>query len=274
VLQLGDDLGFRKRYDAPERPWTEEYLAAHTEFLEDMLDSPEIGARFAASRRLPRDYGVGLDERVVEYPWLFSREPKGRVLDAGSTLNHAHILDRVLDQLDALHVVTLAPEERAFVDRGVSYLFADLRELPIREGYYDTVVSLSTLEHVGMDNSQYGGPATRADDPRSETMAAVRELRRVLRPGGRLLASVPYGQGRDHRSFRQFDCEEVRLLFDALEDPDPEITVYAYSQHGWELSDLASKAEYRDYRADPRPVEDKAAAARAVACIAATPAQR
>jgi hypothetical protein len=66
------------------------------------------------------------------------------------------------------------------------------------------------------------------------------------------------------------------LLLDALGDPDPEITVYAYSQHGWQLSDLASteKAEYRDYQADPRPVDDQAAAARAVACIAAIPAQR
>lgn len=236
-----------------------------------MLDDPAIVSRFASAARLPRDYGIGLDERVVEYPWLLSRGVGGRVLDAGSTLNHAHILDRVLPHVDALHIVTLAPEPTAFVDRGVSYLFADLRELPLRDAQYDVVISLSTLEHVGMDNTQYGGPAARAADPAGEVALACRELLRVARPGARLLVTVPYGRREDHRWFRQFDADDVERFARSLGASRVETVVYAYTARGWQVSDLraARDASYRDYLADPRPVGDRAAAARAVACLEA-----
>jgi SAM-dependent methyltransferase len=258
-----DDLGFRSRYVPPVRVGKKGYLAAQATFVADMLDRPDIVARFRSCQRLPRDYGIGLDERVVEYPWLVSQGLKGRVLDAGSILNHEHILERVLEQLDALHVVTLAPERRAFVKRGISYLFADLRDLPIRDDYYDVVASLSTLEHVGMDNSHYGDATARAADPRAAVSAAVHELRRVLRPGGRLLITVPYGRSEDHGWFRQFDRDDVRLLLDAIDAKNPVVTVYAYSPSGWQLSGLRSAARLA--------YADRAPAARSVVCIAAAP---
>jgi len=45
--------------------------------------------------------------------------------------------------------------------------------------------------------------------------------------------------------------------------------IYRYGVRGWQLSDLdeAADATYRDFTADQRPVDDAAAAARAVACI-------
>ena len=37
-------------------------------------------------RRLPAGFGIGVDERIVEYPWIVSRLEPGstRLLDAGS----------------------------------------------------------------------------------------------------------------------------------------------------------------------------------------------
>lgn len=237
-----------------------------------MLDDAGVGESFARARRLPRGYGVGLDERAVEYPWLQAKLARaGRVLDAGSTLNHAHILDRFLPGLDALHVVTLVPEPIAFPERGVSYVYADLRDLPFRDGWYDTVVSISTLEHVGMDNSMYGAGAERAADPDVELGRAVDELRRVLRPGGRLLVSVPYGRREDHGWFRQFGREDIGVLLDALRVREGDAIVYRYDRRGWQRSSLrdAADAAYRDYTADQTPVSDLAAAARAVVCVVA-----
>jgi SAM-dependent methyltransferase len=223
------------------------------------------------SRKLPRHYGVGLDERVVEYPWLWAQKPRGRVLDAGSTLNHAHILDRFLSSVESLDIVTLVPEEVSFPERGVSYVYADLRDLPFRDDYYDTIVSISTLEHVGMDNAQYGGAAPHDDDPQSALLAGVSELRRVLTPGGSLLITVPYGAQENHGWFRQFDRAAIEELIDAIAPREVELTVFAYSSHGWRRSTLeaAADARYHDSAINKHRAPDLAAAARAVACARA-----
>ena len=264
-LARGPDLA--EQFPPPEQPWTKEYAAAHLAFVEHVLSDEDL-VRAVERGRLPRGFGVGLDERVVEYPWLLAQALRGRVLDAGSTLNHAHILDRVLPVVDELHVVTLAPEAQAFPERGVSYLYGDLRRLPYRDAYFDTVVSLSTLEHVGKDNSRYGGPEGQADAD-AELGHALDELRRVLAPGGTMLVSVPYGRREDHGWFRQLDRADVERLVALARPRRHELTVFAYDESGWRKSSptRAADARYRDFTADPRPVPDLAAAARAVACL-------
>jgi Methyltransferase domain len=156
---------FRDRFPPPERPWTHEYVDVHRRLVSEVLDDPALVKAFGAGGPLPSGYGVGIDERVVEFPWLFAQHLRGRTLDAGSALNHAHILDRVLPRIDELHVVTLEPEDLAFTERRVSYVYADLRDLPYKDGYFDSVVCLSTLEHVGMENTRYGVAAPRSNDP-------------------------------------------------------------------------------------------------------------
>lgn len=230
------------------------------------LNDPGLLDAFANGVRLPPGFGVGLDERVVEFPWLFAQGLRGRTLDAGSALNHEHIVDRALQEVDQLHIVTLEPEEFAFTARRVSYVYADLRDLPYRDGCFDTVVCLSTLEHVGMENERYGVQEAPAADPGREMLRAVAELRRV--GAGQLLVSVPYGRREDHGWFRQFDHADVDALQDAAGGRSS-VSVFEYSFDGWQVSDLesAAQATYRDYTADPTPVDDLAAAARAVACL-------
>jgi 2-polyprenyl-3-methyl-5-hydroxy-6-metoxy-1,4-benzoquinol methylase len=261
-----DTNGNAVRYSPPEQPWTEEYVAEHRRFVGEVLDDSALVERFARNEALPLGYGVGLDERVVEFPWLFSQGLRGRLLDGGSALNHEHILDRILPLVDSLHVLTLEPEELAFPERRVSYVYADLRDLPYKDGAFETVVSLSTLEHVGMDNKAYGVNAPRADDPVRELGRAVSELTRVA--ADRLLVTVPYGRREDHGWLRQFDREDVESLVE-LAGGRATTSVFRYTAAGWEQSDLeeASEMTYRDFTADPSPVDDLAAAARAVACI-------
>ena len=252
-----------------EVPWTHEYVAAHRSFVAYALDDAIVMNLFARGRRLPEDFGVGLDERVVEYPWLFAQRLGGDALDAGSVLNHAHILERVEPMVARLTVATLVSEEPALPLDAVTFQDADLRALPFQDASFDTVVCLSTLEHVGMDNAVYGSDAPRTQDPSREALRAAAELRRVLRPGGRLLVSVPYGAGEDLGWVRTLEREELEALAAALSPGEVSVVVYRYGVRGWQLSDLdeAAGATYRDFTADQRPVQDAAAAARAVACI-------
>lgn len=249
-------------------PLTQEYVDAHTALIDELIDDPSALRLFGDGRVLANAVGPGMDERVVEYPWLFSREPRGRTLDAGSVCNHAHILDRLQPRIEALTIATLKPEQASFPERGIGYVYCDLRQLPFRDAWFDTVISLSTLEHVGMQNEVYGDKTPRADDPDVELQFAAAELRRVLRPGGAILLSVPYGRREDHGWFRQLDRTDIEALISAFHPTECDLTVFAYTSDGWRAADLqsASSASYSDALVRGTPASDGAPAARAVVC--------
>jgi SAM-dependent methyltransferase len=270
-----------RRHPAPATTFVEPYGSVHRALVAELLDDPAVLRGFAGGARFPVDLGPGFDERVVEYPWLLSRKPAGRVLDAGSVLNHAHILDRVLPRVAQLTITTLVPEPQSFPERGVDYVYADLRELPFADAAFDTVVCLSTLEHVGMDNEVYGAAEPRSENPEVEVARAAAELRRVTRPGGRVLLSVPFGRAEDHGWFRQLDAAGLDELLEAFGASSRDIAIYAYRSGGWRRADaaLAADARYRTRNWAANPAEDaaapdRAAAARAVACVALTLPER
>jgi glycosyltransferase involved in cell wall biosynthesis/SAM-dependent methyltransferase len=253
----------------PGEPWDEEYTEQHRVFVARALDDPILIGMFRNGEALPPGFGTGFDERVIEYPWLASKQLGGKVLDAGSVLNHTHVLTRLRPRMDDLHIVTLAPEENSYPQLHVSYLFADLRDLPIADESYDRVVSVSTLEHVGMDTDYYGTPGGVADDPQAELLAAVVELRRVLKPGGDLYVTVPVGEPDRFAWVRALSPAEIDEIVDRFEPAEVSIDFFRHSPDGWQVSDRESVAgaRYRDHFSSGPVGEDRAVAARAVACL-------
>lgn len=259
-------------------PGSTAYGYSKRRFLLTALSDQGLLARFRNGLALPDGYGVGLDERCVEYPWLVGRLDVGslRLLDAGSTLNYDYLLDHPRISDKAIHIVTLAPEKECYWRRGISYVFADFRDLPLRDGYYDAISCISTLEHVGADNSGYGGTNERQA---GAFVSALSELRRVLRPGGRFYLTVPFGRYEHFGWFQQFDRRLLTLAEESF-GPVAEFreTFFRYSPTGWRVStddECADSVFVQSVGRDPaglvewpRPVEpDHAAAARAVACV-------
>jgi glycosyltransferase involved in cell wall biosynthesis/SAM-dependent methyltransferase len=268
ALELRDEpLADVDGYDG--EPWTEDYNAAHRGYVARELDDAELLARFRDGAELPDDLGHGLDERVVEFPWLAAQRLSGRVLDAGSTLNHRHVLERLRPRADELHIATLAPEERSFPQLGISYLFADLRELPLADDTYDRVLSLSTLEHVGTDTSYYGGDTEVADEPQRELLAAVAELRRVLKPGGDLYITVPTGRGERFKWVRSLTPEQIDEIVEAFAPAASSVDWFRYAGGAWRRTDRdgVADARYRDHFTSDGVGEDGVVAAEAVACL-------
>jgi glycosyltransferase involved in cell wall biosynthesis/SAM-dependent methyltransferase len=251
-------------------PWTHAYVERHREFVTRELADPMLVNLVRSGEPLPDGFGVGFDERVVEFPWIASRRLAGRVLDAGSSLNHRHVLLALRPRMDELHVVTLAPEEESFPEFGVSYVYADLRDLPFKDGTYDHIVSISTLDHVGMDNDRFGAEVEAAEDPQSQAVRAMVELQRVLRPGGDLYLTVPVGQGERFDWVRTFTLDELDELVEHFAPSRFTATYFRHAgRNGWRRAgrEEVRSAMYRDHLSSGPVGTDRVVAAEAVACL-------
>lgn len=251
--------------------WTTGYTEFKHRAIRDALADTVLLRQFAEHGPLPDRYAVGLDERLVECPWVFAqlRGCGPRLLDAGSALNHPEMLDHPALADRTVTACTLAPEAQ----RGrphVSYVYADLRDVPFRDGWFDVVVCLSTLEHIGLDNTrQYTADRRFAENDRDGWRPAVREMRRVLRPGGVLLLTVPFGRPEHFGWAQVFDRAGLDAVVREFGGRAVDQDFFLYGRDGWSTAtaEECADARYHDYTRGGPPPPDGAAAARAIACV-------
>lgn len=171
-----------------------------------------------------------LTERTVEIPWALARyRGEQRVLDVGSAWTEE---EEYLKGLAALGAAQLVGVDAALPPRGqlpFELVQADVRQLPFAGSSFELVFCISTLEHIGFDNSVYGLSAER--DP-AGMAKALRELRRVLTVDGRLLVTVPCGELEDHGWFLQQPPDYWLALFDGAGFDTSARDVYELSRRG------------------------------------------
>ena len=94
-------------------------------------------------------------------------------------------------------------------------------------------------------------------------------LFRSLRPGGSLFVTVPYGRPDDLGWQQVFDAAGLQALADAFGGTELEREFFRYQASGWARASQAEAdgAVYRDHFADATAAPDRAAAARAIACL-------
>lgn len=128
---------------------------------------------------------VSVSERILESIFVHTRLPRppARVLDLGCAESTNPVEMAGLDY----RVVGVDLRPLALAHPNFAMARADVARLPFADGTFDVAVSLSTIEHVGLDWYAESGGAT--TDER-----AVAEVARVLRPGGRLILTLPFGE--------------------------------------------------------------------------------
>ena len=165
---------------------------------------------------------------------LTERGPFESGLDLGCGVGgHLDLLGRVCSQRQGVD-----PSEEAVhwcKEHGFEGVFqGDATDLPLEDNAFDTVICLDVLEHI--------------DD-----VAAVKEIHRVLRPGGLLVVTVPahdYLWNENdvfshHR--RRYDRKQIRALLSSFNNLD--VTYWNLTSY---LPMLVYAALWRVFPAEPR----------------------
>ena len=229
----------------------------------------ELLRTFARNEPLPDGHGVGLDERLVEYLWVLARLGEGRqtILDAGSTLNFEWIASHPRLRHKAVVVYNLAPEG-TLPHANYSYVYGDLRSTILKSECLDLVVCISTLEHVGMDNTVFYTHDTSYQESAPEGCRRVMaEFNRVLVPGGRVLLTVPFGRYQDFGWFRQFDANALQEAIAAFDGALRQISYFKYTESGWVRADAESCRDCEFLHVSDGASRPRVVSARAVACV-------
>ena len=136
----------------------------------------------------------------MEVPWACQRAGGARrVLDVGCSTSD--------------YLADLAPDRRVYgLDPGapqpiqnVGVVKGTIVAPPFPPGGFDLILCVSTVEHIGLPI--YGQHEFPFGD-----MLAVRHVRRLLSPGGRLLLTVPFGRAQVNPWFRIYDRRGLRRL--------------------------------------------------------------
>jgi O-antigen chain-terminating methyltransferase len=174
-----------------------------------------------------------MSERVVEVPWVLSRyRGERRVLDIGSANGHPVYLS-YLNRLavSSLHGVDLSTRR---VD-GLTMTRADVRQMPYMDESFELILCVSTIEHIGRDNTRYQavGALEGAGD-----VSALAEMRRVIVGAGRILITVPFGRLEYQDWFKQYDLDAWSSLVTRAGLMVDEQAVFAHTEAGWTLASV------------------------------------
>lgn len=273
---IASSLSLVEQYKKKGRiPWSPGYAKFKNMFMIETLADKGLMEIFRRGKPLPEGFGMRLDERVVECPWAISRVKPGPglLLDAGSVLNTPMFLDA--PELSQQKIIIYSLEmDSVRLDPRLSYLHGDFRVPVLRDGIFDAIICISTVEHIGM----WPIPKPPYDvtlkmlQPEKDLFAyrgVMKTFHDLLKPGGRLLLTVPYGKAEDQDWLQIFGAEQIADVKKSFGGECVSETYYRHAADGWHTAkpEECAGLEFFNIVRTPEFGPDFAAAARAVACM-------
>jgi alkylated DNA repair protein alkB family protein 8 len=107
---------------------------------------------------------------------VVAKEWHGRILDVGcGNARNLLAFDGELFGIDSSKaMIDSARSNAAKSHKKVVFLVTDMTKLPFKDGYFDHVICVAALHHLDKENQ----------------LIALQEMKRVLKPGGKLLLTV------------------------------------------------------------------------------------
>ena len=127
-----------------------------------------------------RMYEFSINERIVEYPFVHSNIglEKGKILDVGSGNSKLPIeLASRGYQVYTIDLISYFPLLR---HQNLTFVQGDIRKTSFENNFFDVITAVSSLEHVD-------------DDPDGDKKA-MSEIARILKVGGKVIITVPFGK--------------------------------------------------------------------------------
>ncbi|MCK9368648.1 methyltransferase domain-containing protein [Candidatus Dojkabacteria bacterium] len=123
-------------------------------------------------------------DRALEYPWAIKNITiqGGKLLDIGSTVSE--MFSNLLPKTVEVYAINLTSPKNI---QNVKYVTGDIRATDFKDNLFDVITCISTLEHIGVE----GRYKVKKDE--FGDIKAMKEMLRILKPGGTLLLTVPYG---------------------------------------------------------------------------------
>ncbi|MFB0562662.1 MAG: DUF268 domain-containing protein [Candidatus Lokiarchaeia archaeon] len=144
-------------------------------------------------------------ERFIEYPWAFRNldQKITRILDVGSTGSYFPLALACLGH--EVYVIDIRVYEYRSLHPNLKDIIGDIRHTEFPDNFFDAVTAISTIEHIGL--GRYGDPLDKEGDKK-----AIKEIKRILKPKGKLLLSVPYGKSAITKLNRVYDANQLQSI--------------------------------------------------------------
>lgn len=190
-----------------------------------------------------------LIERAIEYPAfdIFCRETSaklqtqnlGKILDIGSTLNNDLMNSTVPYFFSEIRFLNPNPDPSVVLTSIRSEVTrSEMKILPHLKHEFDLISSISTLEHIGFSNRQYGDPTppkySEPDDTPLRDFVDFMDF--ALKPGGHFFVTVPIGRESLNLhpvtfefASQTFDRQAIQSFLDRLEDKKYEAQLATFS---------------------------------------------
>jgi len=186
--------------------------------------------------------GMVTTERVIEYPFVFQNLDgvSGPILDIGCCSSQFPIALASR----GFEVVGIDLNPYPYRHPGFCAVRGDAMKFPFATGRFAAVLAVSVIEHIGIGH--YGDPSAIEGD-----QAVASEIARVLRPGGRVLITVPFGVAQTDDFQRVYDPPRLSELLTPFRIVKIE---YAWSKNGLWVPCSDAEAASVDWRGVSRAV--------------------
>lgn len=152
-------------------------------------------------------------DRYVEYYFAINNLPRlpARVLDVGCSGSFFPLLLAGMGYSSyGIDVREYAILNKLKFDNFI-FTKGDMKKTNFTDNFFDCITAISTVEHIGV-SGRYG-----VEEDAGGDKIAMKEMKRVLKPGGVILLTIPFGRGKIIRPYnRIYDSTLMNRLVEGF----------------------------------------------------------